>query len=122
MDVGQRRHASRPCSGQDQGPKRVWRGLLPRQPATRQGPHQQRPPDPSAATRAGRPLSKKVPKTIRFSERMEFIGRTTSPEGEPAARADFFGTVTALMEDALLHCEEKMIAYTDQVVPLAQLG
>jgi hypothetical protein len=73
-------------------------------------------------TRAGLPLSDIVTTTIQFSEGMEFTGRTTDPKGNPAARADFHGIVTALMEDALLHCEETMIAYTDQVVPLAQLG
>ncbi len=73
-------------------------------------------------TRAGCPLSEKVPMTIGFSEKMEFTGRTVDPEGRPAARADFYGIVTAQMEDALLHCTEKMIAFTDQEVPLAQLG
>jgi hypothetical protein len=73
-------------------------------------------------TRAGVPLSKIVTTTIQFSERMEFTGRTTDPQGNPAACGDFHGVVTALMEDALLHCEERMITYTDQVVPLAQLG
>ncbi len=73
-------------------------------------------------TRAGRPLSKVVTTTIQFSDGMEFTGRTTDPKGNPAACADFHGVVTALMEDALLHCEERMITYTDQVVPLAQLG
>jgi len=73
-------------------------------------------------TRAGLPLSKIVTTTIQFTEGMEFTGRTTDPKGNPAACADFHGIVTALMEDALLHCEERMITYTDQVVPLAQLG
>ena len=53
---------------------------------------------------------------------MVFNGRTVDPDGAPSARADFFGIVTAKMEDALLHAEEQMIAYTDRVVPLAQLG
>ena len=73
-------------------------------------------------TRAGLPLSKIITTTIQFSEGMEFTGRTTDPKGNPAACGDFHGIVTALMEDALLHCEERMITYTDQVVPLAQLG
>jgi len=73
-------------------------------------------------TRAGRPKSEKVPMTIGFSEDMEFTGRSVDPEGRPAARADFHGIVTAQMEDGLLHCTEKMIAFTDQEVPLAQLG
>jgi hypothetical protein len=74
---------------------------------------------PAPVARAG---SKRGPSTIRFSERMEFIGRTTNPQGEPAGEADFYGTVTAQMPDALLYCEAKMIAYTDRVVPLAELG
>jgi hypothetical protein len=91
-----------------------------------------KPEDPSApkdtavaskpTTRAGRPLGERVPMTIGFSENMEFTGRSVDPEGRPAARADFHGIVTAQMEDALLHCKEKMIAFTDQEVPLAQLG
>ena len=67
-------------------------------------------------------MGQTVPSTIRFSEGMEFNGRTVDPDGNPAGRADFFGIVTAQLQDALLHCEERMIAYTDQVVPLAQLG
>ena len=79
-------------------------------------------PTSKPKTRAGLPLSNIVTTTIQFSEGMEFTGRTTDPKGNPAACADFHGIVTALMEDALLHCEERMITYTDQVVPLAQLG
>ena len=60
--------------------------------------------------------------TIGFSENMEFTGRSVDPEGRPAAQAEFYGIVTAQMEDALLHCTKKMIAYTDREVPLAQLG
>ena len=55
--------------------------------------------------------------TIGFSENMEFTGRSVDPEGRPAAQAEFYGIVTAQMEDALLHCTEKMIAYTDREVP-----
>jgi hypothetical protein len=73
-------------------------------------------------TRAGVTISEKVPMTIGFSEKMEFTGRSVDPEGRPAARADFHGIVTAQMEDALLHCTEKMITYTDREVPLTQLG
>jgi hypothetical protein len=53
---------------------------------------------------------------------MEFTGRSVDPEGRPAALAEFYGVVTARMEDALLHCTKKMITYTDRQVPLAQLG
>lgn len=73
-------------------------------------------------TRAGRPLPVKEPMTIGFTEGMDFTGRATDPEGRPAAEAIFGGFVTARMEDALLHGEKKMIAYTDRIVPLAQLG
>ena len=76
--------------------------------------------DTKPKTRAGLPLSQKVPMTIGFSEKMEFTGRSVDPEQRPAARADFHGIVTAEMEDAKLHCTEKMIAFTDREVPLTQ--
>ena len=63
-----------------------------------------------------------MPLVISFTDGMDFTGRTVDPEGRPAAQANFYGIVTAEMEDAKLHGEEKMIAYTDKVVPLAQLG
>ena len=53
---------------------------------------------------------------------MEFNGRSVDPAGHPAGRTDFFGIVTAELEDSLLYCEERMIAYTDRLVPLAKLG
>ena len=53
---------------------------------------------------------------------MEFNGRTTDPSRRPAGRADFYGVVNARMTDAMLHCEKKMIAFTDREVPLKQLG
>ncbi|HKI16359.1 MAG TPA: hypothetical protein VKA15_00685, partial [Isosphaeraceae bacterium] len=77
---------------------------------------------PKPKTRAGLPLSEKEPMTITFTERMEFNGRTTDPDGHPSARADFYGIITAKMEDSLLYCEEQMITFTDKEVPLAQLG
>ena len=80
------------------------------------------PVDHKPKTRAGQLITEKVPMTIGFSDGMDFTGKTRDPEGRPAARADFYGIVTAQMEDALLHSEEKMIAYTDREVPLAQLG
>jgi hypothetical protein len=78
--------------------------------------------DAKPKTRAGVPMSEKVPMTIGFSENMEFTGRSIDPEGNPAAQAVFHGIVTAQTEDSLLHCTEKMIAYTDREVPLTQLG
>ena len=79
--------------------------------------------DAKPKTRAGVTMSEKAPMTIGFSENMEFTGRSVDPEGRPAARADFHGIVTARqMEDALLHCTEKMIAFTDREVPLTELG
>jgi hypothetical protein len=79
---------------------------------------------PKSKTRAGRPVSELRETTIAFTERMIFDGRTVDPEveGRKTGRADFFGIVTARMEDGLLHSEEKLIAFTDRVVPLAQLG
>jgi hypothetical protein len=81
-----------------------------------------RPPEYKPTTRAGRPLSEKVASTICFSEGMEFNGRSVDPAGHPAGRTDFLGIVTAQLEDSLLYCEERMIAYTDRIVPLAKLG
>jgi hypothetical protein len=78
--------------------------------------------DTKPKTRAGLPLSQKVPMTIGFSEKMEFAGRSVDPEQRPAARADFHGIVTAEMEDAKLHATEKMIAFTDREVPLTQVS
>ncbi len=77
---------------------------------------------PQPKMRAGRPVPEKEPMTIGFTEGMDFNGRSIDPDGRPAAQAIFAGFVTAQMEDALLHGDEKMIAYTDKVVPLAQLG
>ena len=71
-------------------------------------------------TRAGRPLSEELVSTISFTEGMEFNGRSVDPAGRPAGRTDFHGFVTAQLEDALLHCEERMIAYTDRPVPLGK--
>ena len=79
-------------------------------------------PESKPTTRAGRPLSEKVASTICFSEGMEFNGRSVDPAGHPAGRTDFLGIVTAQLEDSLLYCEERMIAYTDRIVPLAKLG
>ena len=71
-------------------------------------------------TRAGLSLGPKVPMTIGFSENMEFIGRSTDPEGHSAAQANFFGVVIAEMEDAMLYCADKMITFTDREIPLAR--
>jgi hypothetical protein len=78
--------------------------------------------DASLSARAHKGLSEKVLSTIRFTEGMEFNGRSIDPKGKAAGRADFYGRITALLEDALLHGEEGMIAYTDRSVPFAQLG
>ena len=75
-----------------------------------------------AQENAGIEVSEKAPMTITFSERLDFNGRSTDPEGQPAARADFYGIVKANMEDSLLYCEQQMITFTDREVPLAQLG
>jgi hypothetical protein len=89
-----------------------------------------RPPDsdanaaapPKPKTRAGQPIADKDLLTITWTKRMEFTGRTKDTTGQPAARADFFGIVDANMTDAKLHCEQKMIVYTDREVPLGELG
>ena len=63
---------------------------------------EEKPAATKPKTRAGKPQSNKVPMTINFSERMNFVGRSVDPQGRRAARIDFYGIVTALMEDALL--------------------
>lgn len=73
-------------------------------------------------TRAGVPVGEKDLLTITWTKQMEFTGRTVAPTGHPAARVDFLGIVDAKMTDATLHCEEKMIVYTDREVPLGELG
>ena len=85
-------------------------------------PQADQAPDVKPTTRAGRALSEEVVSTIRFSKAMEFNGKSVDPAGHPAGRTDFFGIVTAQLEDSLLYCEERMIAYTDRPVPLAKLG
>jgi len=83
-------------------------------------------PSPVTATkpksRGGRPLSEKVPLTITWTKKMEFMGRSTDLDGQPAAKAIFYGTVLAEMEDGLLKCEDHMITYADRIVPLKQLS
>src|SRR5262249_6306334 len=73
-------------------------------------------------TRGGVPLSDKVPLTITWTKRMEFMGRATDLEGRPAAKAIFYGQVAAVMEDARLQCEDHMITYADRVIPLTKFG
>ena len=53
---------------------------------------------------------------------MQFDGRTKDPHNRPCGRADFLGIVHAEMTDMLLHCEQKMIVFTDREVPLAELS
>ena len=77
---------------------------------------------PKPTTRAGKALSTKVPLTITWAEKMFFNGRLTDPENRPAAQAVFYKNVRADMEDARLLCSKTMTTYTDQPVPLADLG
>jgi hypothetical protein len=77
---------------------------------------------PKPKTRAGKVQATKVPLTITWEEKMIFNGRSTDPQGRPAARAEFTKNVLAQMEDALLHCTKVMTTYTDQPIPLAELG
>ena len=87
---------------------------------TRRGTGPAAPPKPR--TRAGRPVGDKDLLTITWTQRMEFNGRTKDPSGRPAGRADFYGKGRAEMTDARLYWEQKMIAFTDREVPLAQFG
>jgi hypothetical protein len=73
-------------------------------------------------SRGGHPLTENVPLTITWTKKMEFMGRSTDLEGQPAAKAIFYGTVLAEIEDGLLKCEDHMVTYADKVVPLKQLG
>jgi hypothetical protein len=77
---------------------------------------------PKPRTRAGKPVGDKDLMFITWTKNMEFTGRTTDTAGRPAGRADFYGTVDAWMTDARLHCEQKMIVFTDREVPLGQIG
>ncbi len=73
-------------------------------------------------TRGGLPLTEKVPLTITWTKKMEFMGRSKDLEGHPAGKAIFYGHVVALMEDGQIQCEDHMITYADRIVPLTQLG
>src|SRR5262249_3157895 len=86
-----------------------------------------RPGEPPASltkpkTRGGRPMTAKVPLTITWTKRMEFMGRSADLEGRPAAKAIFYGTVVADIEDGRIRCEDHMITYADKEVPLKQIS
>ncbi len=90
--------------------------------ATAAGAESEPKPAPKPRTRAGKPLSQKAPYSITWTKKMEFFGRSRDPDGNPCARAIFYGKVRADMEDGLIQCEDHMITYTDREVPLAHLG
>ena len=73
-------------------------------------------------TRAGKPVGEKDLITINWTKSMEFTGQSQDPTGHPAARADFLGTVDAIMTDSRLYCDEHMIVFTDKPVPLTDIG
>jgi hypothetical protein len=77
---------------------------------------------PKPKTRAGKPLSEKVPLVITWGEKMRFHGRSIDAENRPAAKAEFYKNVRAEMEDGLLFCTKVMTTYTDQPIPLAEVG
>ncbi|MBV8486655.1 MAG: hypothetical protein JO161_00115 [Planctomycetaceae bacterium] len=77
---------------------------------------------PKRGMRAGKPLPEKVPLVITWGEKMLFYGRSVDPEGRPSAKAEFYRNVRAEMEDGLLRCTKLMTTYTDQPIPLAELG
>jgi hypothetical protein len=77
---------------------------------------------PKPRTRAGKVQSDKVPLVITWGEKMRFYGRSLDPEDRPAAKAEFYKNVRAEMEDGLLYCTKIMTTYTDQPIPLAELG
>ena len=53
---------------------------------------------------------------------MRFYGTSRDPDNRPAARAEFYGNVRSDMEDGLLYCTKIMTTFTDQPIPLAELG
>jgi lipopolysaccharide export system protein LptA len=77
---------------------------------------------PRPRTRAGKVLAERVPLVITWQEKMLFHGRSLDPENRPAAKAEFYKKVRAEMEDGLLYCDKVMTTYTDQPIPLADLG
>ncbi|HMF35935.1 MAG TPA: hypothetical protein VKF17_04820, partial [Isosphaeraceae bacterium] len=77
---------------------------------------------PKPRTRAGKVQTEKVPLVITWGEKMLFYGKSLDPENRPAAKAEFYKNVRAEMEDGLLLCTKIMTTYTDQPIPLAELG
>ena len=77
---------------------------------------------PKPKTRAGKVQTERVPLVITWGEKMLFYGKSLDPENRPAAKAEFYKNVRAEMEDGLLHCTKIMTTYTDQPIPLAELG
>jgi RNA polymerase sigma factor (sigma-70 family) len=71
--------------------------------------------------------STKTPRTepkllkISWTENMQLIGRTTDAQGRAAGRAEFKGKVTAQVDDASIHCEQRMIVHTTGPVPLERI-
>jgi hypothetical protein len=85
-------------------------------------PKDSRTVKPKPKTRAGKLQSEKVPLVITWGEKMRFYGKSLDPENRPAAKAEFYKNVRAEMEDGLLYCTKFMTTYTDQPIPLAELG
>ncbi|MGB2612377.1 MAG: hypothetical protein WBC80_25665 [Isosphaeraceae bacterium] len=77
---------------------------------------------PKPRTRAGKVQTEKVPLVVTWGEKMLFYGKSLDPENRPAAKAEFYKNVRAEMEDGLLLCTKIMTTYTDQPIPLAELG
>jgi hypothetical protein len=77
---------------------------------------------PKPRSRAGKVQTERTPLVITWREKMLFHGRSLDPENRPTAKAEFFKKVRAEMEDGLLYCDDVMTTYTDQPVPLADLG
>jgi RNA polymerase sigma factor (sigma-70 family) len=63
------------------------------------------------------------PKLLRISwtGNMLFTCKTTDPDGRPSSRAEFHGRVNAELKDASLRCQERLIIWLDQVVPLERI-
>jgi hypothetical protein len=59
--------------------------------------------------------------TIKWTRKMQIIGRTTDAKRRPSARAEFQGQVIAQMAEASIQCEERLIIQTTQPVPLERI-
>ncbi len=58
---------------------------------------------------------------ISWTQRMQFLARTTGAGGQPVCEARLQGKVTAQCGDSSIACEESMIVRTTEPVPLERI-